>query len=81
MADYPSTAEKSFTLNDSMRHLVLSGIPWRIPRSLRRLVNDTITSYNVLLRYQILAALPKSKARRALDSVGRATGHRLSISG
>ena len=36
---------------------------------------------NVLLRYRILAALLKLKARRALDSVSRATGRRLSTGG
>ena len=45
--------------------LRLSGIPWRVPRSLRSLVHDPITNTNILMRYRILVALPKSTTRRA----------------
>ena len=61
--------------------LRLSGIPWRMPRSLRSLVHEPIGITKILLRYRILAALLKSTARRARDSVNRTTGRLLSTGG
>ena len=61
--------------------LRLSGIPWRVPRSLRSLVHDPIANTNILMRYRILVALPKSTTRRARDSVSWETGRWLSTGG